>query len=38
MKKILALLLAALLALFALLPIRLAAEGQTGLSGLCRTS
>ena len=28
--------LAALLALFALLPIRLAAEGQTGLSGLCR--
>ena len=27
--------LAALLALFALLPIRLAAEGQTGLSGLC---
>ena len=28
--------LAALLALFALLPIRLAAEGQPGLSGLCR--
>ena len=28
--------LAALLALFALLPIHLAAEGQTGLSGLCR--
>ena len=28
--------LAALLALFALLPIRLATEGQTGLSGLCR--
>ena len=28
--------LAALLTLFALLPIRLAAEGQTGLSGLCR--